>query len=81
MVITYSKSKDQLGKVANLARGQMDRENEYFSVPVRAQEFSLARRVQPSRPALACSFSILRLNLVLTHGITYDFCDGVHLLI
>ena len=36
MVITYSKSKDQPGKVANPARGQLDRENEYFPVLVRA---------------------------------------------
>ena len=27
---------DQPGKVANPARGQLSRENEYFSVPVRA---------------------------------------------
>ena len=55
---------DQPGKVANPARGQLDRENEYSPVPVRAWEFGLAIRVQPSRPASACSFSILRLNLV-----------------
>ena len=36
MVITYSKSKDQPGKVANPASGQLNRENEYFPVPVRA---------------------------------------------
>ena len=30
MVITYSKSMDQPGKVANPARGQLNRENEYF---------------------------------------------------
>ena len=36
MVITYGKSKDQPGKFANPARGQLDRENEYFPVPVRA---------------------------------------------
>ena len=36
MVITYSKSMDQPGKVANPARGQMNRENEYFPVRVRA---------------------------------------------
>ena len=30
MVITYSKSMDQPGKVANLARGHLNRENEYF---------------------------------------------------
>ena len=36
MVITYSKSKDQPGKVANPACVQLNRENEYFSVPVHA---------------------------------------------
>ena len=51
---------DQPGKVANPApRGQLNREkNEYSPVPVRALElFDLARRVQPSRPASACSSS------------------------
>ena len=33
---TYSKNKDQLEKVDNLARGQLNKENEYFPVPVRA---------------------------------------------
>ena len=33
---TYSKSMDQPGKVANPARGQLHRENEYFPVRVRA---------------------------------------------
>ena len=37
MVIKYSKkSKDQPGKVVNPARGQLNRENKYFPVPVRA---------------------------------------------
>ena len=37
MVITYnSKSIDQPGKVANPARGQLNRGNEYFPVRVRA---------------------------------------------
>ena len=36
MIITHRKSKDQPGKVANPARGQLNRENEYFPVPVRA---------------------------------------------
>ena len=70
---------DQPGKVDNPARGQLNRENEYSPVPVRALEFGLARRVQPSRPASACSFSILRLNLVLTHGVLPEFRCGVHL--
>ena len=33
---THSKSMDQPGKVANPARGQLSRENEYFPVRVRA---------------------------------------------
>ena len=35
MYVWYSKSKDQPGKVGNPARGQLNRENEYFPVPVR----------------------------------------------
>ena len=35
MVITWQ-SMDQPGKVANPARGQLHRENEYFPVPVSA---------------------------------------------
>ena len=53
-------STDQHGKVANPARGKLNRENEYFPVSVRAGEFGLARRVRLSRPASACSFSTLR---------------------
>ena len=56
-VRVYSKGKDQPGKdqpgkVANsVARGQLNRENVYFPVRVRAREFGLARRVLavPSR--------------------------------
>ena len=43
--------------------------------------FGLTKRVQPSRSALACSFSTLRLNPVLTHGIPPAFHHGVHLFI
>ena len=69
-------------KGANPARGELNRENDFFLVPVRAwEEIILARRVRPSRPASACSFSTLRLNLVLTHGIPPDFRDdGVHMI-
>ena len=35
-VHTYSKSMDQPGKVANPCRGQLNKENEYSSVRVRA---------------------------------------------
>ena len=55
IVIPYSQSKDQPGKVANPARGQLNKENEYFPVPVRAWEFGLSRRVRQSRPASSCS--------------------------
>ena len=74
-------SRDQTGKVANSARGQLNRENEYFPVPVLAGEYSLARRVRPSSPTSGCLFSTLRLNLVLTHGIPPDFRGGVHVFI
>ena len=33
-----------------------------------SENFGLVRQVRPSRPASACSFSILGLNLVLSHG-------------
>ena len=33
MVITYSEGKDQPGKVANPARGQLNRENEFLPCP------------------------------------------------
>ena len=36
MVITYEKSKDQLGKAANPARSLLNRENEYLPVSVRS---------------------------------------------
>ena len=55
MVIIYSKIMDQPGKVANPARGQLNRENEYFFVRVRAGKSGLARQVRQSRPASACS--------------------------
>ena len=79
VVITYNKSKYQPGKVTNSACGQLNRKNDYFPVPVRAREFGLARRVRQSRPASACSFSTLRLNLMFTYGIPPDFRGGVHL--
>ena len=44
MVMTYSKRMDQPGKVTNPVRGQLNRENEYFPVRVRASELGLARR-------------------------------------
>ena len=39
--------------------------------------------ISPSRPASPCSFSTLRvrLNVVLTHGISFAFRGGIHLFI
>ena len=51
--ITYSKSHDLPGKVANPPRGQLNRENQISLSPF--GEFGLARRVRQSRPASACS--------------------------
>ena len=56
---------DQPCKVANPACGQLIRENECFSVPVRAEEFGLARQVRPSRPA---SSSLLILHTQAESG-------------
>ena len=55
MVTTYGKGKDQPGKVANPACGQLNKEKYFFPVPVRALNVGLARRVRQSRPASACS--------------------------
>ena len=82
MVITYSKSMDQPGKVANLARGQLNGENILFSCPrsrlrIWSRETSSA---VPSRVSLLISI-LLRLNLVLTHGVPPEFRGGAHLII
>ena len=73
---------DQPGKVANPARDQLNRGNEYISLSPFAPE-NLVSQDGFSRavPASASSFSILRLNLVLTHGIPPDFRGGVPLFI
>ena len=76
-VITYSKGKGQPGKFANPARGQLNREDEYFPV-LRIWSRETGSAV-PSRVSLL--ISILRLNLVLTQGIPPEFRGGVHLYI
>ena len=77
MVITYSKGKDEPGKVANPARGQLNKKNYYFSLSPFASENLVSRdgfgSPVPHQPA----FSILRLTLVLTHGIPPEFRGGV----
>ena len=53
--IDYSNIIDQPGKVGDPARGQLNRENTYFPVPVRAWKFGIAWRVRQFRSASACS--------------------------
>ena len=68
---------DKPGKVANPARGQLNREK--FPCPracLRIWSRETGSAV-PSRVSLL--ISILRLNLVLTYGIPPEFRDGVHL--
>ena len=72
---------DQPGEVANPARGQLNRENEYSSVRVSCLRIWSRETVSavPSRVSLL--ISILRLNLVLTYGIPPEFRGGVHIFI
>ena len=74
---------DQAGKVANPARGQLNRENEYSPVPVRTCLRIWSRETGSAVPSLvSLLISILRLNLVLTYyGIPPEFRGGVHLFI
>ena len=73
---------DQAGKAANTARGQLNRGKNISLSPLAPEnECGLAGWVRPSRPASAFSFSILRLSLVLSHGIPPNFRGGVHLFI
>ena len=60
---------DQPGKVANDARGQLNRENVcFFPLAHFAPESLNSRDGFGCLPAEACSFSTLQLHLVLTHG-------------
>ena len=68
---------DQPGKVANPARGQLNRENEYGPRTCLRMWSRETGSVVPSRVSLL--ISILRLNLVLTYGIPPEFRGGVHL--
>ena len=81
-VITYSESMDQRGKVANPARGQLNRET-FIIFPCLCSRLRIWPRDMGSAVSSRVSLliSILRLNLVLTHGIPPEFRDGVHLII
>ena len=78
---TYSKSMDQPGKVANPARGQLNREENKnpcsrSCLGIWSCETGSA---VPSRVNLL--IPILRLNLVRTYGIPPEFRGGVHLFV
>ena len=72
---------DQPVKVTNPDRGQLNRGNEYSSVPVARTCLRIWSRetgsAVPSR--VSPLISILRLNLALTYGIPPEFRGGVHL--
>ena len=76
-----SQSKDNPGKVAISARGQINKGKLIYTCPRSRLKngFHETNSAIPSRPASACSFSILGLNLVLTNDIPPDFRCGVHL--
>ena len=75
---TYSKNMDQPGKVANPARGQLDREKRIFPCP-RSRLGIWSRETGSAVPSrVSLLISILRLNLVLTYGIPPEFRGGVH---
>ena len=78
---TYSKSMDQPGKVANPARGQLKQGKLIFPCPRSCLRIWYRETVSavPSRVSLL--ISILRLNLVLTYGISPEFRGGVHVFI
>ena len=76
MGISYTKSKDQLGKVANLARGQLDKENHVPCPRSRLRIWSCdTGSAVPSCVSLL--ISILRLNLMLTYRIPSEFRDSI----
>ena len=78
MIDTYSKGRDQPGKVANPARGQLNRENDFFFRPrLRLRIFSRETGSAISSRA-SLPISILRLNLVLNYEIPREFRGGVH---
>ena len=71
-IMSYSKRMDQPGKVANPARGQLNRENQYFRLHSRLRIWSRETgSAVPSRVSLL--ISILMLNVVLTYGIPPKF--------
>ena len=70
---------DQTGskKVVNPARGQLYRELLFYCDESPFAPDNLASCDGFGRPVPACSFSTLRLNLVLAHGIPREVRGGV----
>ena len=80
----YSKGLHQPGnKVAGPARGQLNRENEYFPVRVLVPENLVSRGGfgSPVPRQSAHLHTVLRLNLMLTYGIPPEFRGGVYLFV
>ena len=76
----YSKkSMDQPGKVANPARGQLNRENEYFPIRARACEFGLARRGSAVPSPVSLLMSTLKRNIVLTGFLPSSAAASIYL--
>ena len=81
MVITCSKGKNQQGKVANPAPGQLAEQGKIIFPCPRSRLRVWSRETGSAVPSrVSLLISILRLNLVLTYGIPPWFRDGVHLL-
>ena len=82
IVITYSKGKDQPGKAANPARGQLLAEQGKLFLPcLRLRERIWSRETGSAVSSrVSLLISIHRLNLVLTYGIPPEFRGGVHIL-
>ena len=71
---------DQPGKVANPARGQLNRENYIFPCP-RSRLRIWSHETGSAVPfCVSLVIFILRLNLVFTYGIPPEFRGGVHTL-
>ena len=76
---TYRKSVDQPEKVANPARGQLNRKIDIFLSPFAPE--NLVSRDGFGSPVNSLLISIPRLNLVFTRGIPPEFRGGVHIFI
>ena len=83
MVITYSKGKDQPGKVDNPARrGQLAEQGKRIFPCTRSRLRIWPRETGSAvPPRVSLLISILRLNLVLTYGIPLEVRGGIHLFI